>query len=621
MRRKLLSALSSCSLRNGCHLLIALLVSGCQLGGNGEILTLRTAVKIWQGADGVELQRIVNLPDVWEDDVDSVGSVTYRLSFVSSASQRPQALLVPQFGNFVRARLNGLEIAQFDRPRSVLRDASFFPTILHLPGTLLREQNLLELQVTGRANAGAGLSQVLAGPSNQIEKLFGIYWSLSVGLLIVMLTTGGFVLLFAVLLWLGTRNVLYLALSASAVSLVAYALMLQAWHETPIDWDKASALLVSYHTFIALVGFCALSMFGMARRRLLELTIIYWVGLAASVAVSAILESITPYLVTRLLGLIFVMAAVTYVVRAGMKRSSLTAWALILTAAVGIGLVLRDVLGSLTGQPSFGELPLYRLLAPGFMVTVTMFVIEQYTETYRTLHQLNASLERRIADAEAELRQAFDSLRAAERATAIEQERRRLMRDIHDGMGSQLISTLSLAEEPDATRSEIVEAIENCITELRVAVDSLEPFENDLLAALGTLRIRVEPMLSRANVRLRWRMRELSDQREWSASDMGHLLRVLLEAFANVVRHSGASCATMCCATSHRYRVLWISVCDNGTGLSLPGARRLGRGLNNIGERAERMGAQLLIRSRPRGTVVRLVWPLVLKEKPAVWLQ
>lgn len=596
-------------LRCCCAALLPVLASGCQPWQTGGVTELRTAVKIIHDAGGTETPRIVDLPDILSQESSNVISASYRVTFRSPSSLRPQAMLIPEFGNFVRVRLNGREIAQFDRPPSVLNGLFLSPLVLYLPEALLYDDNLLEMQIVGHPNAG--LARLLVGPSHQVEKLFGIYWSLSTGLLMVMVTAGAFFTLLALLLWWGTRIPVYLALAASAVTLVLYTAMLLAWQETPIGWGKASALLLAYHMHLALVGFCALHVLGMERRRLWALAGTYWLSLAAAVTISAMYGSTHPYMIARLLTLVFVAAAVVHIVRAGTKRSSLTFWTMVVIAMGGIGYILRDVMGSFTGRPSYGELPLHRLLAPGFMATVMMFVVEQYTDTLRSLRTVNATLEQRIQGAQAELRAAFESLRAAERAAAAEQERRRLMRDIHDGLGSQLISSLSLAEQPDTTRNEIIEAIESCITELRVAVDSLEPFEDDLLAALGTLRIRVEPMLARANVQLQWRVREVAVGRNWSASDIGHLLRVLLEAFANVVRHSGATRVVLCCAASRRHAAFWVSVYDNGAGLTQNNPKRLpGRGLANIRERAQMIGAQLSIRSRPRGTRLRLVWPL-----------
>ena len=597
-----------------CAALLALvLLAGCQAWRSTAVAEIQTAVKITQDPHFGDTWHSVSLPDVWPDGA-AASSASYVVRFASSPSLRPQAVLLLRVGNFVGVRLNGQPIAQLDQPPSVLQDAVSAPVMLYLPDALLAADNVLEFRITGRGGAGAGLSQVMVGPANQIERLYGVRWSLSIGLLIVMLTAGLFVAMFATLLWRGTREPVYLALTGAAALLVAYATMLLAWDNMPIGWWAAAAVIASYHSYISLVAFCAFRMLGARTARVARLVLAYWVALTGSVAVSALAESMTPYVTVRLLSLVLVVYGLAQVARIAFKRRSLTAWLLLGTALLGIVHALQDVLGSSVGHASYGALPLHRLTAPGFMFTVIVFIVEQYTRSFGKLRRLNQTLEQRVATAQQELAHAFESLREAEQTAAVEQERRRMMRDIHDGLGSQLVATLSLASQPDAHREEILGAVEVCITELRVAIDSLEPFEDDLLAALGTLRTRVEPLLARSGLRLGWRVRELPAEPHLTSAQVADLFRLLIEVFTNVVKHSGADHVTLQCTALPRVSCIWVSVFDNGRGLPAPEQRRAGRGLGNMRERAARIGAHLSVRSRGRGTLVRLAWTMAPHE-------
>jgi signal transduction histidine kinase len=59
-------------------------------------------------------------------------------------------------------------------------------------------------------------------------------------------------------------------------------------------------------------------------------------------------------------------------------------------------------------------------------------------------------LERRVAQKHAELERNFERLQEMERRAAVADERRRLMSEMHDGIGSQLIATVGLVERQRA---------------------------------------------------------------------------------------------------------------------------------------------------------------------------
>ena len=63
-------------------------------------------------------------------------------------------------------------------------------------------------------------------------------------------------------------------------------------------------------------------------------------------------------------------------------------------------------------------------------------------------------------------------------------ERRRITSEMHDGLGSQLISALHLVEQTDAPKDEIAAELREALDTLRLTIDSLEPPDTDLLTLL-----------------------------------------------------------------------------------------------------------------------------------------
>lgn len=67
------------------------------------------------------------------------------------------------------------------------------------------------------------------------------------------------------------------------------------------------------------------------------------------------------------------------------------------------------------------------------------------------------------------------------------------MRDMHDGIGTSLMTALSVVEAREAPGEQAIAAIlRDCVDDLKLTIDSLEPVDADLLLLLAALRFRLE---------------------------------------------------------------------------------------------------------------------------------
>src|SRR6185369_15803044 len=108
--------------------------------------------------------------------------------------------------------------------------------------------------------------------------------------------------------------------------------------------------------------------------------------------------------------------------------------------------------------------------------------------TLQAIEQLNRTLESRVAERESALSENFDRLRKLEREHAVVEERQQIMRDLHDGLGSQLFLTLSRAEVGRIDQGEIVQALRECIADMRLTLEAMGPESSDLLQAWSNFR-------------------------------------------------------------------------------------------------------------------------------------
>lgn len=193
-----------------------------------------------------------------------------------------------------------------------------------------------------------------------------------------------------------------------------------------------------------------------------------------------------------------------------------------------------------------------------------------------------------------------------ERATLY--ERQRLMTDMHDGLGAALITTLSSLDHGDITVKEAATLVRDCVDDLRLVIDSLDPVDNDVVALLATMRYRLNSRLALAGIQLEWHMTDLPALEWFTPTHALHFMRILQESITNIIKHAQATRIHI----SAKQVDEWIEVVveDNGLGFDID-AVRPGRGLRNQQMRIGQLNGEIHIDSnQTQGTQLRLRLPL-----------
>jgi signal transduction histidine kinase len=241
------------------------------------------------------------------------------------------------------------------------------------------------------------------------------------------------------------------------------------------------------------------------------------------------------------------------------------------------------------------------LLAARFLQTLSLL-----ESANGRLADLNETLESRVARRERLLAENFDRMADLQRDHAAAQERQLIMREIHDGLGSRLFTSLLRVERGDMSAPEIASAFRDCIADMRLALEVLAP-DDDFQAALSNFLFRWQTQLREARVASDWSVDVEAERLNLSRREGLQLLRIAQEALTNVLKHAGATHVRIDlrqCGES-----LELQVSDDGHGVDAP-ARRVGRGIVNMQARATQLGGELAVRSGAGGTVVQLRLPL-----------
>jgi len=205
--------------------------------------------------------------------------------------------------------------------------------------------------------------------------------------------------------------------------------------------------------------------------------------------------------------------------------------------------------------------------------------------------------------------------------TTREEERRRLRRDLHDGLGPNLASQgLKLAAvkqllEHDPTSAiplleQVMAQNHSTVEEVRHLVYGLRPPALDELGLVPAIRDHVAGMDGKSSLQI-----EIIEPQEGlpplSAAAEVAAYRIVLEALTNVIRHARAQRCGIRFSLDEKEsnQALQIEIQDNGIGLS--DTRRAGVGTRSMRERAEELGGTFVIESiKGNGTLVCVKVPL-----------
>jgi signal transduction histidine kinase len=205
---------------------------------------------------------------------------------------------------------------------------------------------------------------------------------------------------------------------------------------------------------------------------------------------------------------------------------------------------------------------------------------------------------------------------------AREEERRRIRRDLHDGLGPALANQSMLLQhartllrtspaEVDAVLETTIAQVRSDLVEIRRLVDDLRPKVLDQLGLVSALREHAAASTIASGLeddtRMSWSVSASGDLDALPAGVEVAVYRIVREAVNNAARHGRAS---HCDVRLFREGAsLLVTVSDDGTGITQSPTK--GVGLDSMRERAEELDGTFTLSPGPRGgTTIRVRLPL-----------
>lgn len=548
----------------------------------------------------------------------------FSIPFTLADPDRPTAFYLWSRSDVRHVRLNGVEIAANVPLEQQQGDVSSEPAYFGLPRDALREgTNLLVIDKATIPGGAISLSSFAIGPADELSATYRVRRLLVVdtpmiGIAILMFTAALCMLANWPAADRGRMRALVGLLTVSAVTTAALTYAPQG--QMPL-WMTIGLYVLSN----ALIAIGILSYAGQDSR-MLRLPDRYLIGSACAMLLLTALglwwaqssaESMGPRMGMMVRSSFYLVIAVGTAAIAMLAHAIVTQgwrlWAERLAFMLCIAFLLVDRIGTLFPlvSPFDRTLPVTLPWSPVVGVLLGIAVIaslaRQASEARRTVVEANAILAARLADQDEELARNYAAQRELMERQAILEERQRIVRDMHDGIGGQLLGLLMQVRSGQVEPAVVERGLQTSLTDLRLIVDSMDSPEGGLADALHAFEHRARTLVEASGMQLGFE-HGLGDRRiSLSPRATLSILRILQEAVVNAVQHSGGTRIDVGSIWSGHG--IMLTVADDGTGL--PATRRNGRGLVNMAARAKDVGGELSWSSgQPKGTVLTLALPV-----------
>lgn len=533
----------------------------------------------------------------------------YRLTFIWKAEgDASQSLYLPFFSETVDIDVNGEELERMPHFYNEQSRRWARPEIYNLPKLLLRPGvNQLDIKLAGYAKQWSNLFPIYVGSSIVLQKQYDFrYWMtrgasrtslflmiINIAILgslwfarrksplylwLIVASVGGIIMMFAF-----SFDVLGISLSrrmwliATGSALFSFALTKFYAIYTSIDLRRIIAVN-------ALVLVCLLLLFPFMHFKLTANFIVLLTGMGF--VFSLFIPGSAWVYRSKISSISFVMMFFVF---------------LFITACFVVDYSTFALPERVATMSTIQFIPIF------FMIIVLCLVGSQLLDALKKSEQLGASLKLQVEAKTAELEASFAELVASRRQQTISDERQRIMLDLHDGIGGQLVNTLAYMKSSELNDPTLKNALEVILQDLGLMIDSIED-ANSVSTLLGMFRLRIEPLLAKQNVRFIWKIGDEPVMPDTGPSQNLTLLRIMQEAVTNSIKHSGGDEITVY-TDDHS-----VSVSDNGKGFqpnkgALNSEKPGGIGLISMRRRATAINAEFDISSDKNGTEVTLRFP------------
>ncbi|EIJ36916.1 sensor histidine kinase [Thiothrix nivea] len=245
------------------------------------------------------------------------------------------------------------------------------------------------------------------------------------------------------------------------------------------------------------------------------------------------------------------------------------------------------------------------------VIVIIKILLGRFMDGIRMMENYNQELQSEVHLKRKAIESNYAKIQKLQNAKILSQERERIMRDLHDGIGGSLVAVLASLETSQIKPNDLKCEVQHILQDLRLVIDSMDNNNGDIATVLGMLRERLDKQLRYAKFVVKWRVTDLPGLQDFGPEKALSTMRIVQEAISNAIKHSGAKTLTVSTyiLEDDGIKHAAVEIKDDGNGQLLPSSQ--GRGLKNMRKRAKQVGATLWVDNQVgQGVVVRLAFPV-----------
>jgi signal transduction histidine kinase len=438
--------------------------------------------------------------------------------------------------------------------------------------------------------------------------------------------------LFLIAAWFISPNNNSLGLAGAAAILWAVLFTLALWTYMPMNFHSVWRVIVYFITggLIVLMSFFVLSFIGEPLRKLGTWLLVGYASIAPivySVGGSQTESILNKFWIAPML-MVYAYACIRLIIYFLRVKSTLS-FALLFQSIICMMLAYHDY-AILTGgfssfisadpQWSWGSLffePIYLThIGFPFLILIMGYVfMMEFQVNVDSIKNQNTILSESLKSLTVELDCSYESHKRIERLDAARLERERIYQDIHDGIGSRLVTAIFSIRNGNIQSSSVETQLLDCLSDLRLVINSESDTDTDIQSAIFQYCSNQESLLYGDKFSFVY---DISDGPEiyQPLQNRLNILRILQETLTNIIKHANATQVRVKFEQNETEGTLYIS--DNGKGLSTLSSKHAvtdyglsgGKGLIGMASRASKIGGTFSLNRIGLWTIASLKFPL-----------
>jgi len=551
-------------------------------------------------------QSYINLPDHWQHDPQKFyGSVWYQLNLDNTQNINHQwGIYLPEINMNAEVWINDTLIGSGGSMMAPISRYWHSPLMfVFSPSDLKLDNNKINIRVVAYANEYGQLGRVTLGDRNMINTLYQKTLFNTVNIHIISGLLAGVYFIFMSLIWYKRRDPVFFwgALVCGSWSISSLNLYIIDPIFSELIWEKIMQTSMGWIPLLFFFFIRRLNNLPYSSK--FEGSILIGAGIFNLVLMTSSQQylffiSRNFHLYTMVWGLISIL--IVFYAWLKNKRSTqlsmVVAFTLIAISGIHDIMVQNKVVES-------GKTFWLDYSVPIILLMIGYLMVTRFLAAVKHSENLNKELESRVNKAQQKIASNYEKILHLETEQASNHERERIYRNLHDDMGSKLLSLVYKADNDD-----IGNLARDALKDLRSIV-SKEPKKKYLLN--DSLELWHKETLKRCiDARFKCEWQQQGFTKDWLLNTEQHqnMQRLQSEAISNIIKHSAGNLISI--AIKCRFNCLQISIFDNGDYADLTHWQE-GRGISSMRFRVKQLLGKIRWKAiNDKGGLVQWIIPL-----------